>query len=441
MNNLKWILQPLSGFAVGMLLVLNLSLYFFWYVPGLKNLISATDQLGSSLVRNLAFESTSPLHASDRAALSELLNRVADEPAVLSASVSADEEGGIQLTSRVKRQAEGNGRHYQFPIHFSEELLGTAQLNLSEYDLTQWQSQAITSWVLFNLLSAAGLGAFIYLRTQKHEKQWQKISSLIDTEFPELSAELSGTPDQQLQQLMERLNDPLSQQMQLLRYMRHDSINDDTERLLEQIELVSNEGSYQDVALLSIQCQNWEQLIRTYSAPGLQALWSDYETLMIRTGELYSGILLPDGFSLAFGLNEENQFAFNAVCAARVLQIAMEKLSAEHTQLRPVFGISVSAGPAFVSKTHKHGIPLPLVTGDAETWLAQIKALQPMGQIFFAEPLLQFEDVNQQVEASIVRDITLRDGYRLEVWELDKLRFKDDLLTTQANTLINTNRQ
>jgi hypothetical protein len=105
-----------------------------------------------------------------------------------------------------------------------------------------------------------------------------------------------------------------------------------------------------------------------------------------------------------------------------------------------VFGIAVSAGPAFISKTHKHGLPLPLVTGDAEIWLSQIIALQPVNQILLAEPLLQYESVNQQVDVSLLRDITLRDGHRLEVWELDSLKSNDDLLQTQAETLIYTNR-
>ena len=147
---------------------------------------------------------------------------------------------------------------------------------------------------------------------------------------------------------------------------------------------------------------------------------------------------MPDGFTLVFGLNDDPEFAFNAVCAARVLQIAVERLARSAQKLSPVFGIAVSAGPAFVSKTYKHGIPLPLITGDAETWLAQIKALQPLGQVLMAEPILQYEKVNQQVEASILRDVTLRDGHRLEVWELDFMKHNDDLLIRQAETLIDT---
>ena len=85
-------------------------------------------------------------------------------------------------------------------------------------------------------------------------------------------------------------------------------------------------------------------------------------------------------------------------------------------------------------------MPLPLVTGDADAWLAQIEALQPIDQVLMAEPILQHPDVNAQVEASIVRDVTLRDGSRLEIWELERLTERDELLRKQAQTLVQTNK-
>jgi hypothetical protein len=441
MNNLKWVLQPLSAFAIGMLLILNITLYLFWYLPGIKQLNSSVDQLGNSLARNLAFESTSALHSTDRAALSDNLNRFSDQESVLLASVNAEASGGIELTSRTKNTASNTGRAFQFPIHFSDELLGYAQIVIDESKVHQWKSQAITSWLLFDILSFAGLGAFIFLRTQHQEKLWKEIVKQLELQLPDIFHQLSGTPEHQLSQLMELLNNPISQHGQLLKHLRQDSFTDDTDRLLEQIELVSNKGAYSDVALVSVQCQNWAELIRVYSATELQQLWSQHESLMIRVGELYKGILLPDGFSLAFGLNEDEDFAFNSICAARLLQIALNQMASSYNELNPVFGIAVSAGPAFVSKTHKHGIPLPLVTGDAEIWLSQLKALQPYNQIFIAEPVLQYQDVNEQVVVSLQQDITMRNGQRLEVWELYALKQNDDLLSTQANTLISTNRQ
>lgn len=439
MHNLKWILQPLSAFALGMLFVLNLTLYLFWYLPGKANLDSSIDQLGASLVRTLSFEATSALYNSDRAALSNLLNRYAEEPMVASARVLA-EESGIQLSSRTKTEIYDAVRPFQLPIHFSDALLGYAEIDLSESQLSQWQAQAITSWVLFNILSLSGLGAFIFFRTQKHEKTWQKISKQLHTQMPDLASKMSGSPEHQFEQLLDMLDQPVAKQGKLLKHIRTDSLTDDTERLIEQVELVSNQGSYNEVALVAIQCQNWESLIREYDATELQTMWSEYESLMIRVSELYNGILLPDGFSLAFGLHGEEQFAFNALCTARVLQLALENMSQSRRTLAPRFGIAVSAGPAFVSKTHKHGIPLPLITGDAEVWLAQIKAIQPLDQVLIAEPFLQYQEVNQQIIASVFQDITMRDGHRLEVWELDGLKTNDDLLKTQADTLVKTNR-
>jgi hypothetical protein len=440
MQNLKWLIQPLSAFALGMLLILNLTLYLFWYVPGISNINSAIDQLGQSLTRNLAFEATAPLHGQNRAMISNLLNRMADQESVLRASVNSEEQGGIQLSSRTKNVLMQNTRAFQFPIHFSNELLGYAQIELSENQLEHWHSQAVTSWILFNVLSATGLGSFVFFRTQRHEKQWKGVVKQLEIQLPDVYSQLSGTPEQQLSQLMNLLNDPLSQHGQLLKHIRHDSQHEDTERLLEQMALVPDEGAYHDVALLTVQCQNWEELIRTYPANQLQELWSYYESLMVRVAELYSGTLLPDGFSLVFGLSEDEEYALNAVCAARVLIIAFNLIAERDHQLNPVFGISISAGPAFTSKTYKHGIPLPLITGDAEISLAQIKALQPIDQILIAEPVLQHKEVNENIVASLLRDITLRDGQRLEVWELEGLKHNDDLLHIQANTLVNTNK-
>jgi len=127
----------------------------------------------------------------------------------------------------------------------------------------------------------------------------------------------------------------------------------------------------------------------------------------------------------------------NAVCAARVLQMAAEQRFRQSTWLQPSFGYSLSAGPAFVSRTSKHGLPLPLVTGDAVQWLQQVSALQPRDTIYLAEPLLQHLEVNQSIEVSLLRDVTLSDGSRLEVWELDAIRGnRDRLLASQAKTLL-----
>ncbi|WP_154650827.1 hypothetical protein [Reinekea blandensis] len=418
-----------------MLFTLNLLLYFFWYLPGYDNLNAATDQLGTSLARSLAFEATTGLYDADRAAISNLLNRYADQTDVLITRVLSEEAGGMALTSRTKNSPQNQGRLYQHPIHFSNALLGYAEVELRESRLGQWRSQALASWILFDMIGLAALAAFIYLRTQHHQKRWQGVSQQLEEQLPNIYAQLDGTPEQQLEQLLSLLSGPINQHGQLIRHLQQNALSDDTERLLEQIEMVSD-GDYRDVALVSIQCQNWDSLIRTYPANELQMLWNDYESLMIRVGELYSGILLPDGFSLAFGLREDDSFAFNALCAARVIHLALAEMAERNQRLSPRFGIAVSAGPAFVSKTRKHGIPLPLVTGDAADWLSHLKTQLPVEQILLAEPILQFEDVNQQIEASLLRDITLPDGDRLEVWELDRINDRDDLLAIQARTLI-----
>lgn len=437
MRNLNWIVQPLTAISLGILVLLNLAILFFWYLPGSSSLNRATDQLGNSLVRSLAFESTSAVYSENRTALSNILNRFSNEEVIIQASVTLA-NNSIRLNSQLI-SPNAPSREFRHPIEFSNELLGYAHLDISEYNLDHWHSQAKISWFFFNLMSIAGLGGLIYYRSHHHEKQWAAISTQLHYQFPDIHQKLSGSADRQLSQLLLLLNNPLNQQGKLMRYFSHDPEATDSERLLEQIELVEGAGRYGDVALVAVQCQNWAELIREYSAPELQSLWQEYESLMIRVAELYTGALLPDGFSLAFGVKEPDEYAMNSICAARVLQLALELIAQSHSKLSPIFGIALSAGPAFISKTHKHGLPLPLIAGDAEIWLSQIKALQPVNQILMAEPILQFQEVNEQIETSLIRDVTLRDGQRLEIWELDRLKEADDLLVTQARTLVQTN--
>ncbi len=438
MKTYDWIFQPLTTIALAMLVTLNLTIYFFWFQPGFDNLNETHQQLGDSLVRHLAYEATTPLYSEDRVALSDVLNRFADEPVVISASVRADAANGIQLSSRTKQQPPESSDEFQFPIHFSNEQLGSSHLTLSRKNINSWRAQTMSSWVLFNLLSGIGLMGFIYARTYHYQKQWQKVKVQLDKQLPEISRQLHGTPEQQLKQLLQQLHKPLDRRNELITHIQSEVAENDTERLIEQVELVSNVGNYQDISLVSIQCQNWDELIRRYPANELQNQWSDYETIMMRVSELYSGIVLPDGFTLIFGLGDNEEYVFDSICAARVVQLSLQQFSEKTHDVRPIFGITVSAGPAFISKTYKHGIPLPLVTGDADVWLSQLKALQPVEQIILAEPVLQDAKTNQNIETSLLRDVTLMNGQRLEVWELERLKTNDDLLYSQARTITET---
>ncbi|MFQ3230042.1 hypothetical protein [Reinekea sp.] len=437
MNNLKWLFQPLTAFAIGLLLIINLLLTVFWYQPLTISLSKANNQLGQSLARTLSFETASLLHSNDRLAISQVLNRFSDEPAVYIAAIDS-QESDLRLTSRDKNLTVATQK-YRFPIHFGDELLGHADIELNISDASSWHQQAVTSWILFNLIGCLAILGFLYWRYIQSVKHWAPLKEQLGDQLPDVAAQLNGSPDQQLRQLVTIIADPINQHGQLMKHLQRGSASADTERLLEQVNLVTDEGMYQDVALLSIDCQNWEKLMRTYNAEQLQQIWRQYETLMIRISELYNGILLPDGFSIVFGLGQSEHYAFDSVCAARVLQLAIENIASDTEQERPLFGISISAGPAFVSKTFKHGIPLPLVTGDADVWLQQVKAMQPINHILMAEPILQDADVNQQIEASLWRDVTLRSGQRLEIWEFERFKEKDDLFRIQADTLVKTN--
>lgn len=440
MNNLKWLFQPLALFALAMLLSLNALLYAFWYSPAVDSLSQSHQQLGSSLAKSLAFDSASFLHRNDRIGLSQVLNRYADEPLVYAAAIDAL-ESDLRLQSRTKN-LQAKTEPFKFPIYFGNELLGHGEIQLDLSNRNEWIRQAQSSWFLFNITAISLLLALLYWRMNQLQTAWKPFKNDILEHFPELKDNLTGTVEQQLKRFIDHLSEPNNQRGQLLKHLAKDGNQADTERLLEQVKLVGDQGVYLDAALLSIDCQNWAELIRQYDSEALQTLWREYETLMIRVSELYRGVLLADGFSIAFGLNDaEDDFAHHAVCAARVVQLAVSSIASRHQGLLPQFGIALSAGPAFVSKTFKHGIPLPLLEGDADIYLQQVKALQPVNQILMAEPILQYDAVNKSIEANHWRDVTLRNGETLEIWEFDGFKELEPLLTIQANTLVQTNDQ
>ena len=155
MPNLKWIAQPLTAFALGMLALLNLLLLLFWYSPALASLNKATDQQGASLVRSLAFDATAALNSGNRAALSNILNHFTETGLIISATVTSVDDS-IRLNALAKN-APDQGRSFRQPIDFSADILGYAELVIDETPIQQWRQQTISSWLFFNLTSLIGL--------------------------------------------------------------------------------------------------------------------------------------------------------------------------------------------------------------------------------------------------------------------------------------------
>lgn len=438
MHYLRWLLQPLTGFIAAFLLLLNLMLWFIWYLPASAELDQANQRLGESLARTLAFDIAAPLQRGDRLAISLLLNRTAEEPLVANASLHSTTQD-MKLSSRPSSLDPLEPSRFSHPVHFESELLGQTEILLDSRPLIDWQSSALTSWVLLNILALGAAWGLLYWRSQMQYRDLTRLVGQLNEQIPEWKSTFDGPPEAQLRTLVNRLSDSMDRHGQILRTLATSTGSGEAERLLEQVHLAAEKGAYCDVALLNVQCLNWGELTRHYDAHQLQSLWARYEHLITQVGELYGGVLLPEGFTLVFGLGDDEHYAMHAICAARVLQMAADLLLQRTQHRQPRFGYSLSAGPAFVSRTTKHGLPLPLVTGDAVQWLQQVNALQPQDTIFLAEPMLQHREVNQSIEVSLIRDVTLSDGSRLEVWELDAIRGNQDrLLESQARTLLDS---
>lgn len=436
MHALRWLWQPLTAFVLALLLVLNLLLAWLWYVPARDAITFTQQRLGESLVRTLAFDIAAPLQRSDRLSISLLLNRTAEEPLVASAALNATDQN-LVLNSRPVGPEPVEPLRFEHPVHFESSLLGQAEVQLDQRPLKLWQTRTQRSWFLFNVLALAAAGGLIYWRSAVEDAAIGKLSRQLSEQLPGWRDQFSGSPNAQLKALVNRLSDAVDSNSQVLRTLATSTGSGEAERLMEQVHLAGEQGAYCDVALLHVQCHNWDDLTRQYDAHQLQRLWARYENLITQVGELYGGVLLPEGFTLVFGLGDDEHYAMHAVSAARVLQLASSQSQREHRDVQPAFGFSLSAGPAFVSRTTKHGLPLPLVAGDAAQWLQQVSAQQPRGAIYLAEPLLQHQTVNQSIEVSLLRDITLSDGGRLEVWELEAIAgHRDRLLASQAQTLV-----
>ncbi|MHA7880405.1 MAG: hypothetical protein ACX931_11460 [Saccharospirillum sp.] len=436
MHHFRWLLQPFTVFFIALLLVLNALITWFWYQPALAELEQANERLGSSLARTLAFDVAAPLQRQDRLSISLLLNRTSEEPLVVSSSLQATGQP-LTLTSRPSNRTAAVTRVFSHPVHFEAELLGQVELVLDQAPVQAWQHLARRSALVFNILALISGIALLYWRSQWQYRATSRLVRQLSEQVPQWRESFTGPPEHQLRVLVERLGDSLDRNGQILRTLATSSNDEQAERLLEQVYLAADKGSYCDVALLSVQCHNWDELSRYYEAHQLQRVWTDYEQLITRVGELYGGVLLPEGFTLVFGLNDTEQYALNALCAARVLQLAAELSLRKTRRLQPRFGYALSAGPAFVSRTTKHGLPLPMVAGDASLWLQQVTAAQPSNSIYLAEPVLQHNDVNHSIEASLIRDVTLHDGSRLEIWELEAFTGqRDRLLESQARTLL-----
>jgi len=414
----------------------NLMIWVFWYQPASNALQQSVQRLGESLVRTLAFDIAAPLQRGDRLAISLLLNRTAEEPLVINTSLNSSDQG-ITLTSRPDGHTPDGIMRYRHPVYFESDQLGTAEVQLDNQPVQSWSYRARLTWFLFNTLSLALGAGLISARTLLQEQTTRKLAAQLSEQIPEWQDAFSGPPEHQIRTLVDRLSNALDRNAQVLRTLATSTDSAKAERLLEQTHLVGEKGAYCDVALLNVQCHNWDELTRHYDAHQLQILWARYENLITQVGELYGGVLLPEGFTLVFGLSDDDHYSMKAVCAARVLQMAAEQLNQQSRRRQPSFGYSLSAGPAFVSRTTKHGIPLPLVAGDVSQWLRQVSALQPRDTLYLAEPMLQDTELNRSVEVSLVRDVTLSDGSRLEIWEVDALIGNQDLLLrSQARTLL-----
>lgn len=427
MNQLPWRQQSLSLLTGAIMLTMNLLLYLVWYVPGLNNLDNSLQQFGRSMVRSLSFEATAALYAEDRVALRGLLNRYIDEPLVFAARIDADPVS-MELTATADSSIAKSGRIFQQPVLFRDALLGQASIEISEASLSQWRVQAISSWLLFNLASLLVIGAAILLRTQRQQQRWQAAWHTLSGRLPKPLPTFSGSPDAQLEQLLSTLQAPLAARSRVAAHLNAEAVTK-ADRTLEQLDGIEEAG-VKEVVLVGLQIDHSP----TLTSAELTQLWQRSEQLLLQIAELYKGVLLPDALTLGFGLAGNDDFAIDAICAARVLQLALTSPVSERQW--PRFNITLTAGPGLIGKTRCYGLPLPRLISEAMTQLTQLRSMPASDRILLAESLLQYPSVNREVRVSLLRDLTLYDGSTLEVWELEALLTNDDLLTTQAQTLM-----
>lgn len=301
------------------------------------------------------------------------------------------------------------GQRLNLPVDFDSELIGHIRLivrhNLRNYDL-------LTTTFISTILIMLAWSLLSVWFMQSNRESWDKLNKLL---IPVLETECIN-PDEWRQNAEGNAKPILNIMSHLKQRMTQDQIE------LLALDNPNNTSQFRNVVVLhcspvSINQNVLENQSNTYR---LQ-IWLD------QVAHIYHGQRIENGNYIAFGLEEDEAMAVNALCAARVLYFLCQNTMN--------CAISLSAGEIW---TGAGLAPWPVIRAQGRV-IDDLKHLHLNNSgelILMTESLFQHADLNNRIIASIFKDLIKSDGHRLEVWQLDGLHGQyDALLRHQADRL------
>lgn len=303
-------------------------------------------------------------------------------------------------------------------IQFDSQLIGYIRLEVQPVDDAGYWALTVFLWALLIQVIWA---LFSFQHTAKSLQQWQAFNRHLS---PIFATKKFGA--QQWEAVFSGEGQP---PLAAIKQLQHRLTADQLSQLGEDNAL--SQPQFHTAIVLHCAPTTESLVPRTANADLHQDTVVQLETWIHHVAELYQGQRIGNGLYIAFGLglDDADQAAVNALCAARVLYF----LSRGEIPL----SLSIAAG-SFWTCNGAAPWPLTHAIGPVFDDLDYVHLHHDGELILLTESLFQYAVLNERLQASIYRDVITADGRRLEVWQLDGLQGQyDNLLLAQAERLRN----
>ena len=405
-RNLIEITTKSTSFWAGILAILAVSsLLYINFSRQQSDFLESTFNTRNETLITMAASYASPfLQTRNIISLNLLLKEITSRPEVLSGRVT-DGNGDV-LTEYGDIRAKGVGLNQ--PIHFDTALIGYMQLTILQ---NTENSNLLISAISFSILGILGWILFSIRQTLQNIESWDAINKQL---APVIESQALD-PGNWLTDIKEKAKPALTIVAHLRQRLSQTQFD-----LLARSQTSSPSQFHHAVVLHCASINtNQDALENQANAQKLQ-IWLD------QVAHIYQGTRVENGNYLVFGMEEDENMAVNALCAARVLYFLCQNSFP--------CAISLSAGEIWSGS----GLaPWPIIKANGRPIddLSLIHLNNPGDHILMAESLFQHADLSDRINASIFKDVNTSRG-RLEVWQLDNLKDQyDALLRHQADRL------
>ncbi|AJQ94047.1 hypothetical protein [Gynuella sunshinyii] len=403
-------------FLSGLFSVLFISGIMFWGSLSWHNSLArqAFQQNAQLLLRQTAEHASPFLQTNNVISLNLMLKSLLAESGINYAAFR-DASGNV-LTEL--KQNEGHGVDFRQSVIFENAVIGDILLTI------EMPTNHHTIWLWLLVVWALGIAlwlAFCIYLTMDEREQVRVFNQHMHDFF--------ATDSHNLRQWNDILDQQLRPAMSLAGCFHNHYSSARIHHCLDKVNVVPRAGYQSNLFLLyltptelsdqsdSRQVHNWLEQQNHY---------------LHQVASLYNGEITQDRNCLVFGLEDEpDQAVVNVLCAATVLHHVCSSMTP--------YSISVTTGTLWVNNSSDLP-PAVQVCGQAVNQLQLMHLHNRSNAILIAENIFQYSRTSTLVNAHIYRDLTMPDGERLEVWQLDSLSdHYDQLLRTQSENLKQNN--